>query len=59
MDEFKPVTIDGETAKEMYEVIRAAADAYNDESRYDWFDVDDSLIHLAWRLERIIEKAQN
>lgn len=58
MDEFKPVTIDGKTAKEMYEIIRAAAKAYGDESRYDWFDVDDSLQDLAWWLEELIEDAQ-
>ena len=58
MDEFKPVTIDGKTAKAMYDTIGAAADAYGDESRYDWFDVDDTLIKLAWELEEIIAKAQ-
>lgn len=58
MDEFKPVTIDGKTAKSMYETIRAAADAYGDESRFDWYDVDQSLQDLAWELEGIIEEAQ-
>lgn len=58
MDEFKPVTIDGKTAKAMYDTIRAAAEAYGDEDRYDWFDVDDTLINLAWELEGIIAKAQ-
>lgn len=56
--EFKPVTIDGKTAKAFYDTIRAAGDAYGDESRYDWFDVDDTLINLAWELEHIIEQAQ-
>lgn len=58
MDGFKPVTIDGKTAKAMYEVIMAAHEAYGDETRYDWFDVDDSLQDLAWWLEELITKAQ-
>ena len=58
MGEFKPVTIDGKTAKGFYETIAWAHEQYGDESRGDWFDVDDELQELAWELERIIEKAQ-
>ena len=58
MDEFKPVTIDGKTAKEMYDTICWAHEEYADKDRYDWFDVDDVLQDLAWRLEELITKAQ-
>lgn len=57
-NEFKPVTIDGKTAKEMYDTICWAHEEYADEDRREWWDVDDELQELAWRLEELITKAQ-
>lgn len=44
-----------DAAKNLHESIREAADAYGDESRFDWYDADKTCQEVCWELDEYLE----
>lgn len=44
-----------DAAKNLHKCIREAADAYGDESRYDWYDADETCQKVCWELDEYLE----
>lgn len=50
------VKLTDEQARNFKQAIRWCAEQYGDETRSEWFDVDDECRRICWELEEIIDE---
>lgn len=50
------VKLTDEQARNLKQAIRWCAEQYGDETRSEWFDVDDECRRICWELEEIIDE---